>query len=269
MFCSNCGTKNEGHERFCTKCGTLLNFVPGQNVPHNFQPYSITKNKEQHTLKLKAMADPFADDELPEEKPVKSSPTVDPFGNPLPIASVFGDSENFSEESSEDTSEGRTHWPARLIGAGLLITAIVLVVANVGGFLKYPGILDSLGAQWESLFKQLNSSVKIDGLGGYIAKVVFVTFYYVGVPVFGLICTLKFFFKKGRMRSALVPFFLGAIGGYVAADSKLTSNGVATGVMVIAVVVIVCNELIPLASKKRSDDDNEIVIPDDAPNPLL
>ena len=264
MFCPNCGKEIENSTRFCPKCGTLQTFVPQQNVPHHFQPYSLEEKKEQHLQRLKVLADPFAEDELPEEKTVQKAPAVDPFGNPLQEASVFGDSFD-GMDALESSDEEPRHMAVRLAGSLLLMVALILAATNAGGRVHLFKIIGTLPDQWRLIFSL--SNLHADILKP-VVEVALESLYCVGTLFLGIIGIFKFIFGKYRMKFVLIALLLCSVGGIIVSGGVSVARTASIPVTLIAIVAFIVNRFLPPKIKEHDDDDG-IVIPDDAPNPLL
>ena len=241
MFCPNCGKKVEDGVRFCANCGTLQNFVPQQNVPHNFRPYSIEEKKAQQTQRLNALADPFGSDELPEETPVKSIPTVDPFGNPLPIS------------QEEDSS---SHW-------GIRLTIIILLVGMLTLTLVQPGShIDGIKIM-EILYKLIDSvqHMRTEDLVAWVTSMLFFN----GVILCTLVALIKLLSNRYRITVTLSIIALLSLCGFGACGLYKLGIGYPIAFFVVSVVCDILNRWLV---KKKKADENDVEI-SDIPNPLL
>lgn len=256
MFCSRCGTVNEDGVRFCTHCGESLNFVPKQNVPHNFRPYSQENRDALGRSSIKPMGDPFAD-ELPEEKPVK--PLANPFDEFVPLQDGYQDVDEIVDQS----------WAIRIVMACLIVAMIVIILVNVNdrttGIDVIKFLYDDIGGN------------KFGRSGSDTAYLVCKMIFYHGTILFGVIRFVSALRKHYGRPFLTILLFLSSLSGVIGdAILQANSRGYGTANFVPGVIATVISVTLLILNGRLSPKESyndEIYFAEEGPsqkeNPLL
>ena len=125
MFCEQCGARNDGNARFCTKCGSPLPPV----APDTEEP-------AQNTAAFLTMDEEPVSEEPVSEEPATSEDipvTEDTLAEQIPYAPP----EAMVEEMAQETKKGGKHkvWIPLVILAVVLVAAVVLLFKLFGSLL--------------------------------------------------------------------------------------------------------------------------------------